>query len=72
MFDSQGVRHLAETIEAVRATAREQVEFNSDSVSRQSIRIPSGADHRSAASHRFLQEPSTRNVTVVPGNQGEG
>lgn len=32
MFDTQGVHHLAETIEAVRATAREQVEYNSEIV----------------------------------------
>ncbi|KAI0089653.1 hypothetical protein BDY19DRAFT_889464, partial [Irpex rosettiformis] len=30
MFDAQGVRSLAETIEAVRATAREQVPYNTE------------------------------------------
>ena len=30
MFDAHGVRQLAETIEAVRATAREQVPYNTE------------------------------------------
>lgn len=30
MFDAHGVRSLAETIEAVRATAREQVPYNTE------------------------------------------
>lgn len=32
MLDSQGVRQLAETIEAVRATAQEQVPYNTENV----------------------------------------
>lgn len=72
MFDAQGVRHLAETIEAVRATAREQVEYNSETV-----RECNTADIRCvltcllSAPYRLLQKPCSGDVAAVPGDQGE-
>lgn len=71
MFDTQGVRHLAETIEAVRATAREQIPYNTEEVSSHFVPVFIIVTDCVAALDRLLQESRTGDAATLPGDQGE-